>query len=503
MINCAAKSGSEPVSTKDTGATPAYTVEEKPLGTPRPIRVIAIGAGVYARAPEILEYFRNVVRKYELYRYIKLSHRVVNAEWNDDKSIWQLRIEESTTGVIFEDSYDFMISASGILNNWRWPDIPGLHSFQGQLVHSAAWDTNIDWRGKKVAVLGCGSSGVQIVPTMQPEVEHLTTFIRTPTWITAGFAQSKAGPGGANFEFSDEQKKKFQRDPEAYLQYRKDIERELNTRFKFIIKDSPEQAAAVRFSINEMKHKLGEDPPLLKYMIPSFAVGCRRPTPSNGYLESLTKDNVRVVTSNITEIVPDGIKLTTGEVISVDIFVCATGFDISFRPPYPVIGLNGITLAEQWKVKPDKYAVFLGPGAPIGHGSVLPITEHATKYILRMIHKFQTQDIKSVNVSQEAADDFNEHIQEFMKRTAWSTHCRSWFKNGTVDGPIVALHPGSRIHWFHMLNEPRYEDFIWRRQRANRFLYLGNGFSMKEVEGKDTSYYFNNPESGFEFVGTL
>lgn len=104
-------------------------------------------------------------------------------------------------------------------SNWRWPDIPGLHTFQGQLLHSAAWDSNVEWRGKNVAVLGCGSSGVQIVPTLQPgkmchhqtkslgkdltayvDVAHLVTFIRSPTWITAGFAQSKAGPNGSNFE---------------------------------------------------------------------------------------------------------------------------------------------------------------------------------------------------------------------------------------------------------------------------------------------------------------
>jgi cation diffusion facilitator CzcD-associated flavoprotein CzcO len=140
-----------------------------------------------------------------------------------------------------------------------------------------------------------------------------------------------------------------------------------------IIKDSPEQVESVQFSINEMKKKLGEDSPLLKYMIPSFAVGCRRPTPGNGYLESLTKDNVRVVTSSIAEIVPDGVKLTTGEVISVDIFVCATGFDISFRPRYPVVGLNGITLAEQWKVKPDGYLSLAVPNFP-NHFSMMPLT---------------------------------------------------------------------------------------------------------------------------------
>lgn len=120
-----------------------------------------------------------------------------------------------------------------------------------------------------------------------------------------------------------------------------------------------------------------------------------------------------------------------------------------------------------------------------------------------MIRKCQTQDIKSVVVTQEAVNDFNEHIEVFMKRTAWSTHCRSWFKNGTIDGPIVALHPGSRLHWFHMLDEPRYEDYTWRRFGHNRFSYLGNGFSTKEGDGRDTTFYFDNPERGFEFVDTL
>lgn len=117
-----------------------------------------------------------------------------------------------------------------------------------------------------------------------------------------------------------------------------------------------------------------------------------------------------------------------------------------------------------------------------------------------MIYKCQTQDIKAVTVSQQAVDDFDEHIQVFMQRTAWTTHCRSWFKNGTVDGPVVALHPGSRVHWFHMLDEPRYEDYNWDRIKKNRFSYLGNGFSTKEGEGKDTAYYFDNPAAGYEWA---
>jgi cation diffusion facilitator CzcD-associated flavoprotein CzcO len=113
-----------------------------------------------------------------------------------------------------------------------------------------------------------------------------------------------------------------------------------------------------------MKRKLGENSPLLKYLIPTFAVGCRRPTPGNGYLESLSKDNVRVVTDSISEIVPEGIKLTTGEVIAVDMFICATGFDISFRPRYPVTGRNGISLSDQWKQKPSGYLSLAVPNFP-------------------------------------------------------------------------------------------------------------------------------------------
>lgn len=131
-----------------------------------------------------------------------------------------------------------------------------------------------------------------------------------------------------------------------------------------MLKYSPEQAEAVRFSTNEMTRKLGANSPLLKYLIPTFSVGCRRPTPGNGYLEALTQENVRVVTDPIQEIVPEGIKLSTGEIIKVDMFICATGFDISFSPRYPIIGRNGTSLTAQWKDKPSGYLSLAVPNMP-------------------------------------------------------------------------------------------------------------------------------------------
>lgn len=141
--------------------------------------------------------------------------------------------------------------------------------------------------------------------------------------------------------------------------------------------------------------------------------------------------------------------------------------------------------------------MFLGPNAPVGHGSVLPIIEHATKYIINFMKKIQTQGIKAVSPSPAAIKDFNIHTTEFLKRTAWATPCRSWFKNGTVDGPIVALHPGGRIHWFHMLQDIRYEDWEYTYLTNNRFQYLGDGFSTMELPGKDNVWYFDSPEDGY------
>ena len=141
--------------------------------------------------------------------------------------------------------------------------------------------------------------------------------------------------------------------------------------------------------------------------------------------------------------------------------------------------------------------VFLGPNSPVGHGSVLPIIEHVTKYMINFMKKIQTQGIKSVSPSPAAIKDFNAHTERFMKRTAWATPCRSWFKNGTVDGAIVALHPGSRIHWFHMLDQVRSEDWEYTYWTKNRFQYLGNGFSTKEEPGRDTTRYFEFPEEGY------
>lgn len=150
---------------------------------------------------------------------------------------------------------------------------------------------------------------------------------------------------------------------------------------------------------------------------------------------------------------------------------------------------------------------FLGPNAPIGHGSTITLGEHIAKYVARVIHKCQTEGIKAITPSQSAVDGYNEHVRALMPRTSWSSSCRSWYKRGhdEPDGVVTALHPGSRIHFFHMLEDFRGEDFDYVYvaeaeaeedgvpKRSNRFRYLGNGFSTKELDPTfDTTWYLDN-----------
>ncbi|KAH0835158.1 hypothetical protein AYO21_10319 [Fonsecaea monophora] len=464
----------------------------------------------YVTGPEILKYFTEVAERYQLHQNIKTQHVVTRAEWCEEDGIWNVTVIDQTTGQEIQDSCHFLVNGAGFLNHWQWPDIPGLQSFKGTLLHSAHWDQSIDLSGKRIAVIGNGSSGIQLVTALQPLAEHLTNFIRNPTWISTSYAQAFAGPNGANFSYSEQQKEEFRKDPAKFLQYRKAIETDMNSNFAFSLKDSPQQALAVDGITKMMKARLGsrsED--LSDILIPTeFGFGCRRPTPGTGYLEALTAPNVTVEYDSIGEVVENGIRLKNGTVLEFDAVICATGFETSWRPRFPIIGRDGTDLRKQWKDRPKSYLsctvanfpnyfVFLGPNSPLSHGSALPSIEHLTKYLFQLIYKVQTQNYKAVEPLEEAVDDFIEHADKFMERTVWAGKCRSWMKGGKKDSPPLT-HPGSRLHWFQMLQEPRWEDYKWTRRSRNRFAYLGNGWCTMDEEGKDKAWYMDDPDQGFE-----
>lgn len=136
----------------------------------------------------------------------------------------------------------------------------------------------------------------------------------------------------------------------------------------------------------------------------------------------------------------------------------------------------------------------MGPYGPLGHGSFFPIVELVYRHFLTIAKKIQVENIKCLVPRRQVCEAFAAHADLFLKRTAWSGDCRSWFKQGRLDGPL-AMFPGSRLTYFSLMANPRYEDYDIEYESGNPFGFLGNGFSTKEYDGSDLSFYLGDGTS--------
>ncbi|KAL4995553.1 hypothetical protein BDV10DRAFT_196629 [Aspergillus recurvatus] len=410
----------------------------------------------YAAAPEIHKYWKHVSAKYGCEKYIKFKHRVVSATWDNDRSKWTLQVQNLDSGEIIEDQCDVLVSASGALNEWKWPSIPGLHDFKGKLMHSANWDESYDYGGKRVAVIGNGSSGIQIVPGMLPKVTHLDHYIRGRTWLSPTFAREQVDKRSAELENC-----------------------------------SPEQVGATAFFTENMKRRLRKKPELINELLPTFAPACRRLTPGPGYLEALTDDRVDVISNPIVKIVEDGIVTEDGKHHPTDVVVCATGFDTTFTPRFPIVGKNGVSLAGRWETTPENYLslavdgfpnyfICLGPNAALGEGNLLLLIEKEIDYITYCVDKMQRDNIRAMSVRKEAVERFTKHCDQYFSRTVFGMECRSWYKGGSLNGRVTALWPGSSIHAMKALASPRWEDYTYDYVNDNPNGWLGDGWAEDE-----------------------
>jgi cation diffusion facilitator CzcD-associated flavoprotein CzcO len=212
---------------------------------------------------------------------------------------------------------------------------------------------------------------------------HLISFNRSPTWITPEFGEDMAPSGKGREAFYPDEEKERMQDPEYLLKYRKWVEDAMNATFYLFRKDSAEQKQAVEAFTVMMKGRLKNDERLCKLLIPNFGVGCRRYqlshclsrfTPGHGYLEALVADNAEVVTSEIDEIKEDGLLTRDGKCHKVDIIVCATGFNTSFKPNFALIGIlsvfgltigrHGRNLQDVWKDEAKSYLSLAVSGFP-------------------------------------------------------------------------------------------------------------------------------------------
>lgn len=222
-------------------------------------------------------------------------------------------------------------------------------------------------------VIGTGSTSVQIVPQLQKEAENLKVFMRSSTWISPPFGggvlesdlrkgDTDDQPGQRQYTFTDEDKKRFRDDPAYHLDFRKRIEAEINSLFGMYQQGSEMSDAFRKVITDEMNRRMGPGhEKLKKFIIPKWSPGCRRISPGDGYLEALVQPNVEPVYGGISKIVPEGIVNEDGTLHKLDVLVCATGFNVAFKPAFKLINAHGKTIHEDWG---DSVNLYMGVSAP-------------------------------------------------------------------------------------------------------------------------------------------
>jgi len=454
----------------------------------------------YAQGAEILAYWKSVAKKYSLYeKYLRLSQKITDAVWDVPKSKWTLSVRKVVAGAAgeeYSEDFDVVILALGRFNAWKLPDYPGILDYKGHLSHSSAWEPSFDPIGKTVAVIGNGASGIQLVPNLLPLVKHLDHYARSRTWIADSFGGEGAGRKLESISFSKDQLESFS-DPEIYYVFRKELESKFYLRFGTLMKGSEENAKLRKESSKLMAERVSKKPELISSLIPDFSPNCRRLTPGPGYLEALSEDHVSFIQTPISHFTETSIVDTNGIERAVEAVICSTGANIDMLPPFPITGPSG-TLKEAWTPDPLTYLGLASPSFPnllfshgpnaTGHSGTVPNQiETQLVYIARLLRKISQQKIRTFSPSQEATDDFIEYSDTFFSRTVWSEKCSSWANGGKPGGRIHGHWPGSASHANFLRQSPRWEDWTWgygKEGKLNRFEWLGNGWTKREIEGK-------------------
>ncbi|MDR3661316.1 MAG: NAD(P)/FAD-dependent oxidoreductase [Mycobacterium sp.] len=408
---------------------------------------------IWASGKEIQQYHRDVVEQFELDKQLRLNTEVTALHYDRDAHTWTVTTENETL------TADFVICATGVLHHPFTPDIPGLDTFEGPIVHTARWDPELETAGKRIAVIGTGSTGVQVVSALQPNAGALMHFARSPQWML--WAPMRLPQLGAVTALLRAVPRLHQaiaaRLPLWGSSVLVDIVTKPTWRRKLV-------QGYARLSLRAQIR----DPKVRAELTPDYQPLCKRQVLSGTYYRAITAPNAELVTDRITEFTPTGIRTEDGEHHDVDIAVLATGFQAhNYMRPIQVVGRDGLTLDEAWVKGPRAYRMtaipgfpnlftVLGPNSPTGSISLQYSAELTARYIVHWLKRFERGEVTEVEVTEQATDEFNAAVAEAMAPTVWNTGCNSWYfsEDGTVD-----LWPFDVATITRMLREPEPEHY--------------------------------------------
>jgi cation diffusion facilitator CzcD-associated flavoprotein CzcO len=404
--------------------------------------------------PEILAYHRDVSVRRGLREHIRFDTEVTAATWTGEQ--WDVR-----TAAAEQHAFDAVICATGFLHHPRVPDIPGLGEFAGDCVHSARWDDSIAVRGRRVGVIGTGSTGVQLVSALGGVASHVTLFQRSAQWIYPG----------PNFGIPRAVRALFARHPRFLAGLGDGIES-----FADVVLGGATRRAGLRRRLFEVVGRLHlatvRDPQLRATLTPEDASLCRRPVLSNRFYRAVQRPDVSVVADGIERVVPEGVVTTDGRLHELDVLILATGFRAhDYMRPIAITGEDGLTLDEAWATGPHGYRtvaltgfpnlfMILGPHSPLVSISIHRSAELQAAYVVQLLELLAEPDVVSVAPTADATQRWLEYIRAGMPETVWATGCASWYR-GSGETPV--LWPYDVHRWREALRQPQLEDFEVRR----------------------------------------
>ncbi|KAF2501138.1 FAD/NAD(P)-binding domain-containing protein [Lophium mytilinum] len=467
----------------------------------------------YPPGREFEHYLKVVAKRFGVYDRTKFRHKFLTARWIEDDGQWEvevLRLDDNVVSQInLQDRAEVLIRCMGLVNDWRFPDIPGRQDYQGKMIHTARWDDSYDVTGKRVAVIGYGATGVQIMPAIQPLVKSVDHYVRGPFWIApaGGTAMEEILERGErlNFDHPAEEIEKFSEKPLTYLTYRKKIEHLCNGYQAGLMRDTEAHAQLHAIIEANMKATLAPKEGYFELLKPEYEVGCRRLVMGQRWMEALVQPNATLFKCDIARFTKEGIEHPDGTIREYDAIICATGFDTKLdNANTPILGQGGITLAEQWDPEPVAYlsvAVpkfpnmfqLFGPNSAPVAGSICHTMEGACGFVIKSILKLQQEYLKSIVVSPRAAQDWMNQVDYWTSKTVISGTCRTWFKRNIEKGRSIINWPGSAMHAYRAWSNPRWEDFEYESwlPEGQSLRWMGNGMTYSEQHGTDTTDYMS------------
>lgn len=400
----------------------------------------------FSRRDEILAYIREVVRFYDLAPHIRFNVEATSAEFDAARDGWRVGWRDAQ-GRTHSAQCNALITAVGQLNRPAFPKIPGLDTFKGPAFHTAEWDASVDLKGKRVAMIGTGASGMQAGPSIAPDVAHLRVFQRSPHWavnnpnyhlpVTKGHIWSLEHlPYYSNWlrfqlfwASSDGFHASLHVDP-AWKHPEQSLN-ETNHRMREMI-------------VEYVRGELGGDEALLAKCIPNYPPYGKRMLRDNHWYRMLKRDNVTLETDPISHVTENAIVMKDGTVHPVDVIVFATGFQASrMLWPLEITGRDGHTIRDDWgDDDPRAYLgmsvphypnLFLlyGPNTNLAHGgSIIFHTECQVRYIMQALRGMLENGWRTLEVRPDVHDDYNARVDAKARDMVW-THpgVKSWYKN--------------------------------------------------------------------------